>query len=276
MIDVDCGGPRPRYSDGLCRSSLEQGRQQTHPDVSKEPCLPPANPTCLALDASEEEREVGDSKRGVRVSWGDGWGRGTGDRSCGRSAGKERGALAKAWGRTCHARDVDDAPLSDSDEVSGDSFVSQSRAAAPPRYANASLDDSLDEDLRAGEPAAAVCGGGPRFEGLQNLSEDHFSKYLRGSRGEGLEGDTGRAARDQIMASAGSENEVRRSWRQQQQEHFLRAAGSCQATDGGAADGGGDQMTQAPWIKVRIVRVCACTCVCSPDPRVGMTRSCRE
>ena len=114
----------------------------------------------------------------------------TGDRSCGRPAGKERGALTKAWGRTCHARDEDDAPLSDSDEVSGDSFVSQSRAAAPPpRYANASLDDSLDEDLGAGELPAAVCWGGPGVEGLQNLSDDHFHKYLRGSRGKGLEGD---------------------------------------------------------------------------------------
>jgi len=242
VIAIDC---RPCYRGA--RGSLEQVREQ--PRGSNEPCRFP-RPTDWTNGAKEESKSA-ELQRGVRVSWGDGWQH--------ELEETERASTAdSAWPprklvstRARDARDEEDAPLTDCDEIHEHRCASRPKAAFPPhRYANASLDDSLD-GWCVEEPPQAEKAHGSGVEGAEKMPDHHFFKYLRENGatdpGEEQEG----AGREQETCGEGGPGGARLSWRQLQ-ETYLHAVGGggCQATTHGGVKVGGGQQTQLPWIKV--------------------------
>jgi hypothetical protein len=233
MQDVHGNAPRPSYRLG--QSSM--GRTNR--------CGPSEMPSQTFGMASRAARADGEGrnraaglnrKDGARVSWEDEQ-RGAGKLAQAKDAGLLRGAR--------HARDEDDAPLSDSDDAC--------------HFHSNDDDDSLETE--------AVMGGGCARRNERVSSENPFAKYLRGSSSDVVSEseDEHGVDQDARVSEMSDQKEVRMSWREREQELM------------GLADVANSALLareqpyndiELPWIKVsvcpygRSLRVCPCLCLC--------------
>jgi hypothetical protein len=227
LQDVDAHVPRPCYS---LRSSTGRGVSGA-PTNKGAPAAMASDASVMVLwaacaDSEGRSRVAGlNRKDGVRVSWED---EHRGDWSAGRCARMEDAGLVSG---ARHARDEDDAPLSDGDDTC-------------PFHAH-DADDSLEEIERWGE-------GEHRVQRVSN--ENPFAKYLRGTSSDvATEGEEEPdVGQDVCVAVKTDQQEVRMSWREREAE--LKgladvANGALLAREQPYTD------VELPWIKV-CLRLC--------------------
>ena len=239
MQDVHGNAPRPSYRLGqssMGRGVFRVGTNRFEPSGMPSQTFVMASRAARA-DGQGRNRVAGlNRKDGARVSWEDEQ-RGAGKLAQAKDAGLLRGAR--------HARDEDDAPLSDSDDAC--------------HFHSKDDDDSLETE--------AVMGGGCARRNERVSSENPFARYLRGTSSDVVSESEEEHGVDQDTRVSGmsDQKEVRMSWREREQELM------------GLADVANSALLareqpyndiELPWIKVsvcpygRSLRVCPCLCLC--------------
>jgi hypothetical protein len=195
MQDVHGNIPRPSYRLGqsrMGRGVFGVGTNRCGPSEMPSHTFGMASRAARA-DGQGRNRVAGlNRKDGARVSWED---EQRGDRGAGKLAQKKDAGLLRG---ARHARDEDDAPLSDSDDAC--------------HFHSNDDDDSLETE--------AVRGGGWARRNERVSSENPFAKYLRGTSSDVVSESEEEHGVDQDarVSDMSDQKEVRMSWREREQE----------------------------------------------------------